>query len=50
VLFRDGVPVATLVSGEVGILAQLTPSEEWDATKLLQREPARMARRRPAVA
>jgi ATP-dependent Lhr-like helicase len=45
-LFRDGVPVATLVSGEVRILEPMPPAAEWEARKLLIRErrpPARVA-------
>lgn len=39
VLYRDGVPLATLSAGEVALLATLTPEEERAARKALLREP-----------
>jgi ATP-dependent Lhr-like helicase len=38
VLFRDGVPAATLVSGEVQILEPMDPAAQWAAKKMLLRE------------
>jgi ATP-dependent Lhr-like helicase len=38
VLFRDGVPAATLVSGEVQMLAPMEPATQWAAKKMLLRE------------
>ena len=37
-LFRDGVPIATLVSGDVRLLEQMEPAAQWAATKLLLRD------------
>ncbi|HUA77560.1 MAG TPA: hypothetical protein VMA86_07800, partial [Acetobacteraceae bacterium] len=39
-LFRDGVPVASLSGGEVTYLAALEPATEWEARKRLLRSPA----------
>jgi ATP-dependent Lhr-like helicase len=36
-LYRDGIPVATLAAGEVQLLAELDPATEWDARKALLR-------------
>jgi ATP-dependent Lhr-like helicase len=37
-LYRDGLPVATLAAGEVRFLEELPPKEQWDAqTALLRR-------------
>jgi hypothetical protein len=44
VLYRDGVPVATLVSGEFHALPALPPAEAWPARQMLLRG----ARRRDA--
>ncbi|MDR0182263.1 DEAD/DEAH box helicase [Lysobacter sp. UC] len=41
VLYRDGVPLGTLVSGEVNLLAELPPDEEAKVRRLLLREPER---------
>ena len=41
VLYRDGVPLATLVSGEVNLLAELPHEEEAAARRALLREPER---------
>ncbi len=35
VLYRDGVPIATLVAGEVGFLAAMDSSEQWIVRKVL---------------
>ena len=35
VLYRDGVPVATLVAGEVSLLVPMTPPDRNEATRLL---------------
>jgi ATP-dependent helicase Lhr and Lhr-like helicase len=45
VLYRDGVPVALLAGGEVQLLEQLAPPEEWQARNLLLRRhvPAQLA-------
>jgi ATP-dependent Lhr-like helicase len=40
ILFRDGVPVATLVAREVTFLEKLESGDEWDLRKRLLREPA----------
>lgn len=39
VLYRDGVPLATLVSGEVALLAELPPDEAATIRRTLLREP-----------
>jgi ATP-dependent Lhr-like helicase len=39
VLYRDGVPLATLSAGQIELLATLTPEEERAARKALLREP-----------
>jgi ATP-dependent helicase Lhr and Lhr-like helicase len=37
-LYRDGLPIATLAAGEVNYLAELPPNEQWQArTALLRR-------------
>ncbi len=41
VLYRDGVPMATLVSGEVTLLAELPHDEEAAVRRTLLREPER---------
>ncbi len=41
VLYRDGVPLATLVSGDVNLLAELPNDEEAKARRVLLREPER---------
>ncbi|WP_342315312.1 DEAD/DEAH box helicase [Lysobacter sp. FW306-1B-D06B] len=41
VLYRDGVPLATLVSGEVNLLAELPNDEEATVRRVLLREPER---------
>ncbi|HUC16382.1 MAG TPA: DEAD/DEAH box helicase [Acetobacteraceae bacterium] len=38
-LFRDGVPVASLAGGEVSYLAALDPATQWEARKRLLRSP-----------
>jgi ATP-dependent Lhr-like helicase len=38
VLYRDGVPLATLVAGEIALLESLDPSLEWQVRVKLQRE------------
>ncbi len=40
VLYRDGSPVASLVAGQVALLAELAPGEESAARRILLREPA----------
>ena len=44
-LYRDGVPIAVYVGGEVKFLEQLQPSEQWQAQNLLLRRqvPALLA-------
>ena len=37
VLYRDGIPIALLVAGEVRWLAELSPAEQWTAQNALQR-------------
>jgi len=38
-LYRDGLPIAMLVAGEVTFLETLGPAEEWEAHKALLRGP-----------
>jgi ATP-dependent Lhr-like helicase len=38
ILYRDGVPVATLVAGEARFLETMEPAAEWAAKKLLLRD------------
>ncbi|PWT73175.1 MAG: ATP-dependent DNA helicase [Proteobacteria bacterium] len=40
VLFRDGIAVAALVSGEVQYFAQVAPEQAWEFKNLLLRTPA----------
>ncbi|MCI4566541.1 DEAD/DEAH box helicase [Lysobacter sp. CFH 32150] len=42
VLYRDGLPIATLVAGEIELLTPLTPMDERAARKALLREPDSM--------
>lgn len=42
VLYRDGVPVATLVSGEFHALPALPPAEAWQARQMLLRGARRL--------
>ncbi len=37
VLYRDGIPIALLVAGEVRWLVELAPAEQWAAQNALQR-------------
>jgi ATP-dependent Lhr-like helicase len=39
VLYRDGLPIATLVAGDVELLAPLSPEDERAASRTLLREP-----------
>jgi hypothetical protein len=45
VLYRDGVPVAVYVGGEVRFLAQLDPRSQWEAQNAILRRhvPAALA-------
>jgi len=45
VLYRDGVPIAVLASGEVRFLEKLEPAQQWEAQNLLLRRhvPAALA-------
>ena len=45
VLYRDGVPIAIYVGGEVKFLEELEPAEQWQAQNLLLRRqvPANLA-------
>jgi ATP-dependent helicase Lhr and Lhr-like helicase len=36
-LYRDGVPIALLVAGEVQFLETLDPATQWEARKVLLR-------------
>ena len=45
ILFRDGVPIATLIAREVAFREKLEPGDEWALKKLLLRDPARPGRR-----
>jgi ATP-dependent helicase Lhr and Lhr-like helicase len=40
VLYRDGIPIATLAAGEVRFLETLDPATEWEAHKALLRQTA----------
>jgi hypothetical protein len=40
VLYRDGLPVATLISAEVRLLVQLDAAACWQARNALLRRPA----------
>ena len=46
VLYRDGVPIATLAGGEAQFRPDLEPGTEWEAQKALIRGPGFMASRR----
>ena len=37
VLYRDGLPIALLVAGDVRFVEQLSPEEEWAARNALLR-------------
>ena len=39
-LYRDGIPIATLAAGEVRFLETLDPATEWEAQKTLLRQTA----------
>jgi ATP-dependent helicase Lhr and Lhr-like helicase len=39
-LYRDGIPIATLAAGEVRFLETLDPATEWEAHKALLRQTA----------
>jgi ATP-dependent Lhr-like helicase len=47
VLYRDGVPVASLAGGDVQFLEKLEPRLEWEARKALLRGPPYLASRTP---
>ncbi|HEV2701378.1 MAG TPA: DEAD/DEAH box helicase [Steroidobacteraceae bacterium] len=40
VLYRDGLPVATLIAGEVRFLVDMDPAQRWQAQNVLIRRPA----------
>ena len=40
VLYQDGIPIAFLSAGEIEFFQTLSPSEEWEARKLLRRAAA----------
>ena len=40
-LYRDGVPAASLAAGEVTFFNELDPITEWQARQVLLREPVR---------
>ena len=46
VLYRDGLPIATLAGGEAQFRPDLEPGTEWEAQKALIRGPGFMASRR----
>ena len=46
VLYRDGLPIATLVSGEAQFRPDLEPGTQWEAQKALIRGPGFLASRR----
>jgi ATP-dependent helicase Lhr and Lhr-like helicase len=39
-LYRDGLPVATLAAGEVQYLEDLAPKDQWEAQTALKRRHA----------
>ncbi len=41
VLYRDGLPIATLAGGEVRLLERLDPREEWEARNAILRNGSR---------
>jgi ATP-dependent helicase Lhr and Lhr-like helicase len=41
VLYRDGVPTASLSAGEVNFFSELDPATEWQARQVLLRAPVR---------
>ncbi|HET6726371.1 MAG TPA: DEAD/DEAH box helicase [Gammaproteobacteria bacterium] len=43
ILYRDGIPVASYVSGEVRFLAEVSPDAEWSLRNQLVRDPSRTA-------
>jgi ATP-dependent Lhr-like helicase len=45
ILFRDGIPVATLVAKSVNYLVELRPGDEWAFRKLLLRDHSRPGER-----
>jgi ATP-dependent helicase Lhr and Lhr-like helicase len=47
VLYRDGVPIASLAGGDVQFLEKLEPRVEWEARKALLRGPAHLVPRAP---
>ncbi len=47
VLYRDGVPVASLAGGDVQFLEKLEPRDEWEARKALLRGPVHLVSRAP---
>ncbi len=47
VLYRDGVPVASLAGGDVQFLEKLEPRVEWEARKALLRGPLHLVSRAP---
>jgi ATP-dependent helicase Lhr and Lhr-like helicase len=47
VLYRDGVPVASLAGGEAQFLEKLEPRVEWEARKALLRGPQCLVSRTP---
>jgi ATP-dependent Lhr-like helicase len=51
ILFRDGIPVATLIAKQVNPLVALQPGDEWAFRKLLLRDHSRPGERmRPQLA
>jgi ATP-dependent helicase Lhr and Lhr-like helicase len=47
-LYRDGIPVALLAGGDVQVLEELDPANEWEARKeLLRARPRRLPRLDP---
>ena len=39
IMFRDGVPIATLVAREVTLLEEVEPGVEWAMKKMLMKQP-----------
>ena len=45
ILFRDGIPVATLIAKQVNYLVELDQGDEWAFRKLLLRDHSRPGER-----
>jgi ATP-dependent Lhr-like helicase len=50
VLYRDGLPMASLAAGDVTFFNELDPMTEWQARQVLLRAPVRASSRAPEMA